>query len=179
MTTMLCHLLITSPTPVQLLLRSTWCIPLKWPWKSLPYRCFLLWFLVEDDIPGKQFFAKYGVQASSQETFLENCLYELILKMCLGWAAGSDGTPACISHARPDVFSPWSAVQTELLLSNKSGKCRTRHSRAALSTLTPMLSHVLSLLLHVALCIHLAVFFSFLFVCLFFYLANLWIWVSL
>lgn len=92
--------------------------------------------------------------------------------MCLGWAAGYVGTPACISHARPDVFSPRSAVQTELLLSNKSGKCRTRHSRMALSILFAMLSLVLSLL-HVALCIHLAVFFS---LCLsVFDLANLWI----
>jgi len=45
-------------------------------------------------------------------------------------------------------------------LSNKGGKCRTRHSRAALSNLTLMLSPVLSLIFHVALCIHLAVFFS-------------------
>jgi len=79
----------------------------------LPYRSFLLWFLVEEDIPEKHFFAKYGVQARSLETFLENCLYEHVLKMCLGWAAGAVGTPACISHARPDVFSPRSAVQTE------------------------------------------------------------------
>lgn len=48
----------------------------------------MLWFWAEEDIPEKQFFAKYGVQASSRETFSENCLYEHILNMCLGWAAG-------------------------------------------------------------------------------------------
>lgn len=73
--------------------------------------------------------------------------------MCLGWAAGSVGTLASISRAIPDVFSPRSALQTELMLSNKSGKCRTRHSRATLSVLIPMLSLVFSLLLLLALCI--------------------------
>lgn len=43
---------------VPLLLRSTWC---------LPYRCF--W--PKMTFQKSSFFAKYGVQASSQETFLE------------------------------------------------------------------------------------------------------------
>lgn len=32
--------------------------------------------------------------------------------MCLGWAAGSVGTLACISHAIPDIFSARSALQS-------------------------------------------------------------------
>lgn len=82
-------------------------------------------------------------------------VYANTLNVCFWWTAGSVETSVTCMCFSPDVFSPWWA-QTELLLSNKSGKCRARHSRATLSL---AFSNGFSLL--VALCIGLAVFLSF------------------
>lgn len=129
-----------------LLLHATWSVHLKWPWKCLRFSFYGF---------RPKTFQKSSSLPNMFKRVQKRTVYANTLNVCFWWTAGSVETSATCMRFSPDVFSPWWA-QTKLLLSNKSGKCRARHSRATLSL---AFSNGFSLL--VALCIGLAVLLSF------------------